>query len=203
MTRRRIGQGLLVIGLVAMILGAWAGAQFRTATARRLFFVDPFGMAWSPEGRVYVGVDRREVHGYTPEGQPVTAWTIAQDAGRFRLRTLESGEVEVAVEASGERLRYAPDGTELERQSDATSFERFGSTRDDRVEADSGEVYLLEEVGLVRIRGDQRTVIVPAPPPPLSWLGSRPVQPLAALLFAGTIGLLVGAVMTAAGPRSE
>jgi hypothetical protein len=36
---------------------------------------------------------------------------------------------------------------------------------------------------------------------PLAWLGPRPLYPVSALLFAGTIGLLVGAVATAAPVR--
>ncbi len=96
MFKRRIGQIFLVAGFAALILGAWSGAQYRTATALRLFFVEPFGLASASDGLLYVGVDGRDVHAYEANGRPVGAWTVAHDAGRFRLRARQGGLIEVA-----------------------------------------------------------------------------------------------------------
>lgn len=197
MTRRRIGQILLVVGLCSLILGAWAGAQFRAATARKVFFVDPFGLAAADDGRVYVGIDRREVHAYDAEGRPVAAWTVDPDAGRFRLRVRDDGRIVVARQTPGERIVYEPDGRLVARELDPGAFARFGPAQDARVETPSGAVFELVEAGLVRSAPGPRTLLVPAPPAPLSALGSRPIKRLTALLFVGTIGLIVGAVLTA------
>ncbi len=201
--RLRLGQLLLVVGLVALVVGAWAGAQYRTATALRLFFVEPFGMAASADGRIYVGVDRREVHGYSDEGLLVTAWTVDPDAGRFRLRVVEDGRVEVARERPDERIVYAPDGKLIERAPGEGAFARQGPARDRRVETETGAVYELTDEGLVRASPGGPTLLVATPAAPLSWLGSRPVYRLVALLFAGTLGLIGGAVVTASVHRPE
>ncbi|HEM46058.1 MAG TPA: hypothetical protein ENO23_03335, partial [Alphaproteobacteria bacterium] len=109
MTKRRAGQILLVVGFVCLVLGAFAGAQYRAATVRKVFFVDPFGLAADGHGRIYVGIDQREVHAYDAEGRPVAAWTVDPDAGRFRLRVTDEGLVEVARRDPGERIVYRPD----------------------------------------------------------------------------------------------
>jgi hypothetical protein len=198
MTKRRAGQILLVVGFVCLVVGAFAGAQYRAATVRKVFFVDPFGLAAGEDGRIYVGIDRREVHAYDAEGRPVAAWTVDADAGRFRLRVVDEGRIEVARREPGELLVYRPDGTRVSREPDAGAFERFGADTDRRVTTPAGAIYELTEDGLVRTRPPPREVVVPAPPAPLSWLGSRPVKLLTALLAAGTFGLIGGAVLTAA-----
>lgn len=198
MFRRRSGQILLALGVILVIFGSWAGAQFRTATARRLFFRDPFGMAAGADGRIYVGVDRREVHAYEPSGQPVSAWTIDADAGRFRIDAATPDRILIARERPGELLAYAPDGRLLERRADENAFARFGDAHDRRVETAAGEVFELRASGLARTQPAPETLIVLSPRFPLSWLGSRPIQPLAAILFVGTFGLLTGVVLTAA-----
>lgn len=203
MSRLRIGQLLLAVGFLSLVVGAWAGAQYRTATARRLFFVDPFGMAAAADGRIYVGVDRREVHAYVETGQPVAAWTVAADAGRFRLNVAEDGSIEVAREHPGERIVYEPDGKLIARHADDSAFERFGPERDWRVSTAGGLGFELTEEGLVRTSRDERTLVVAVPLAPLSWLGSRPIRPLTALLFVGTMGLIGGAVMTASVRRAD
>jgi hypothetical protein len=197
-TKRRAGQILLVVGFVCLVLGAFAGAQYRAATVRKVFFVDPFGLAAGEDGLVYVGIDRREVHAYDAQGRPVAAWTVDSDAGRFRLRVTDDGRVEVARREPGERIVYRPDGTQVSREPDAGAFERFGADTDRQLTTPAGAVYALTEKGLVRTQPPPREVVVPAPPPPLSWLGSRPVKLLTALLAAGTFGLIGGAVLTAA-----
>lgn len=186
-----------MVGLFSLILGAWAGAQFRAATARKVFFVDPFGLAAGDDGRIYVGIDRREVHAYDAEGRPVAAWTVDPEAGRFRLRVRDDGRVVVARERPGERIVYEPDGRLVAREHDPGAFARFGPDHDARVETAAGAVFELVEAGLVRVDPAPRTLLVPAPPWPLATLGSRPIKRLTALLFAGTIGLIVGAVLTA------
>jgi len=253
--RRRIGQLLLVVGLACLVAGAWSGAQYRAATARRVFFVDPFGIAVGTEGHIYVGIDRREVYAYSPDGEPLSAWTVAQDAGRFRIRVVPAAEVgagrqggsaaapskgaeaaapdaarppgdraggaaggapalppgwsageppdervEVALEEPGEVRVYAPTGKLLSRRADEAAFERFGRPREGTVEGPDGSVYALTDVGLMRTAPGPTRVVVPAPPAPLFWLGSRPVKPIAALLVAGTFGLIVGVVLTAMPP---
>jgi len=196
--RRRSGQILLALGVVFVIFGSWAGAQFRTATARRLFFREPFGMAAGADGRLYVGVDRREVHAYEPSGRPVAAWTIDADAGRFRIEAATPERILIARERPGELLVYAPDGKLIERSVDEDAFVRFGDAHDRRVETASGEVFELRESGLARTRPAPEALIVAVPRFPLSLLGSRPIQPLAGILFVGTFGLLAGVVLTAA-----
>ena len=197
MARRRLGQILLGVGFASLILGAWAGAQYRTATALRIFFVNPFGMAMGEDGRIYVGADRREIHAYDTDGRPVAAWTVDQDAGRFRIRHAAAGRIEVAREQPGELIVYDADGAELSRQSDAGAFARFGGANDARVVSASGTVYELTPEGLVRSSPGPRTLLVAVPSPPLVWLGSRPIKALATLLFLGPAGLMAGAVLTA------
>ncbi len=198
MLRRRAGQIVLTLGVLFMILGSWAGAQFRVATARRLFFRDPFGLAAGVDGRVYVGVDRREVHAYEPTGQPVSAWMIDADAGRFRIEAGTPDRILIAREAPAELLTYTPEGKLISRSPDATAFARFGDRNDHRVTAPWGEEFEIGEAGLSRTRPEPAVLIVATPLFPLSLLGSRPIKPLAVILFAGTFGLLTGVVMTAA-----
>lgn len=200
---RRLGQLLLVVGLVSLLIGAWAGAQYRTATARRLFFVEPFGMAAGPEGRVYVGVDRREVHAYTASGQPVAAWTVVPDRARFRLRVDDAGRIEVALEGADERLVYDGEGKLLARHAERAAFEGFGSERDHGVTTPAGARFEIDEDGLVHAAPGERTLLVAVPQAPLAWLGARPIRPLTALLFAGTMGLIGGAVLTASTQRAD
>lgn len=198
MWRRRAGQILLTLGVLGVVFGSWAGAQFRTATARRLFFREPFGMAAGADGRIYVGVDRREVHAYEPSGQPVSAWTIDADAGRFRIEAATPERILIARENPAELIAYAPDGKLISRSPDESAFARFGEQNDHRVTAPWGEEYAIDESGLSRTSPGPVVLLVPSPRFPLSLLGSRPIEPLAAILFVGTFGLLVGVVMTAA-----
>lgn len=197
MLRRRIGQVILVVGLCALILGAWAGAQYRTATAFGAFFVDPFGMALGADGRVYVGMDGRNVHAYDEFGRPVSAWTVDQDAGRFRLRVLPSEQVEVAVERGDLLHLYEPDGRLAESSVVPGVFEDFGPENDRRVESAEGAVFEIRDDGLVRTRPEPEQIVVRAPAFPLTLLGTRPIQPLSAVMMVGAVGLLVGTVLTA------
>ena len=202
MLKRRLGQLLLLAGFVSLIVGAWAGAQYRTATALRLFFVEPFGLAASAEGLLYVGVDGRDVHGYRATGQPVSAWTVGHDAGRFRLRVGEDGYIEVAREKPEERVVYDTKGRVIERVSEPGVFHEFGPDQDHRLETQEGLAFELVEEGLLRTQGGERQLIVAVPPAPLAWLGHRPVRPLVALLFLGTMGLLAGTILTAASTQA-
>ena len=201
MFKRRAGQILLVLGFTALIIGAWSGAQYRTATALRLFFVAPFGLATSSDGLIYVGVDGRDVHAYEASGRPVGAWTVAHDAGRFRLRARQDGLIEVAREIPAERVVYNVQGEVIERVPEPGVFERFGPDQDHRLALGDNLLFEITDEGLVRTQDGERVLVVAVPQIPLAWLGHRPVRQLVALLFLGTMGLLGGTLLTAASTR--
>ena len=160
MFKRRAGQILLVLGFTALIIGAWSGAQYRTATALRLFFVAPFGLATSSDGLIYVGVDGRDVHAYEASGRPVGAWTVAHDAGRFRLRARQDGLIEVAREIPAERVVYNVQGEVIERVPEPGVFERFGPDQDHRLALGDNLVFEITDEGLVRTQDGERVLVV-------------------------------------------
>ena len=69
-----------------LLLGGFATAEYRRATAFGPLFADPFSLAVDGEDNLYCGVESERIHKYSPDGRIVTAWSVASGGRPFRLR---------------------------------------------------------------------------------------------------------------------
>jgi len=192
-SRRLLTVALALLGVGALVVGAWSASQYRSATFRRPFFAEPSGLAAGPDGSLYVGVGGVEIHRYRPDGAPAGGWRLPRDGGALRLRFAESGALRVATRA-GHRLEYDPQGVLVADRADPGAWARFPKRESVAVPAPGGAraVYALTEAGLVRAQPAPREVLVPLPPWPLAVLGPRPLVPITALLTLAPAALVVG-----------
>lgn len=192
MTRHRRTLALLVglLAAAALCVGSYAAAQFRSATLGRPWFVAPSQLVVAPDGTLVVGIGETEIQVYEPDGAPRSAWYRAEP-GAFRLRAESADRIEVVSESGAIEIRNA-DGAVLGEERDATAFGRLAAPGQEGVAAD-GTRYALRPEGLVAIGngGDGAgRLLVPAPPRPLVWFGTRPLLPVMLTLIASLVGLI-------------
>ncbi len=177
--------GLVALG--ALLIGGWAAAQFRSATLGRPWFVAPSQLVVAENGTLVVGIGETEVQVYASDGAPRSAW-YRVEPGPFRLVARSDDRIAV-VSPSGDVVLRDADGQMLGEERDAAAYDRAGAPSREGVAAD-GTRYALRPEGLVAAPrgGGAGRVLVPAPPWPLSWFGTRPVLPVMLTLIASLVG---------------
>ena len=193
---RGLGLALAAAGLLALLLGGWAGAQLRRTLERGPQFRAPFGLAVAEDGAIVVGVESSRIHVYRPDGRLRRAWPVDSGDGPFRLRMAGAERVEVALARTAEVLEFDLLGTLISTRPEPRAYDGFGGAQDSRAEGPAGASYALEEVGLVRVAPPPKEVLVPGPTWPLSLFGGR-ILPVAVLLISGAVGIIAGIVLTA------
>jgi len=165
-----------MLAISALLLGAWAAAEFRAATLGRPWFVAPTALAVAPDGTIFVAANGDEIQVYGADGAPERAWRLER-GGVHRLH-LEGDRLSV-VYTDGDRVdAFTRDGAPL------------GERRGPGAAAPGGESALADGPVALRAEGIVRTapppieVLVPLPPWPLSLFGARPLLPITLVLLA-------------------
>lgn len=199
-SRRILTTALALLGVGALVVGAWSASQYRSATFRRPFFAEPSGLAAGPDGSLYVGVGGAEIHRYRPDGTPRGGWRLPRDGGALRLRFDGSGALGVATR-TGRRLEYDPQGVLVDDRADPAAWARFPDDASVRVPAPGGgrARFALRDAGLVRTDPPPEEVLVPVPPWPLAALGPRPLVPITVLLTLAPGALVLGLALARRG----
>jgi hypothetical protein len=194
--QRSLGRILLFAGAAILLFAGWAAAQYRGLTVRGPFFAAPFGIAVAEDGTIFVGANFADVHAYDRDGAPVRGWRVPASAGVFRLHLASPQRLLVAPYRTGELLEYDLLGNLVSSKRDPGAYERLGPLHDHEFVTPDGVTLVLTSKGLVRVSPAPETVLVPGPSWPLYALGPQPLVALIALLNAGSIGLVVGVVLT-------
>ena len=111
--------------------------------------------------------------------------------------------VEVARQENDVVSLYDYRGGVLETREDPNAFEAFGPERDQRVVGESGEVFAMGPSGLSLLSGEDSHLIVSLPQWPLTLFGAAPMIPVALVMVAGALLIVMGALMTADRRRSS
>jgi hypothetical protein len=185
--------GLSALG--ALLLGAFAAAQFRSATLGRPWFVNPSQLVVAADGTLYVGIGETEIQVYAADGAPRSAWHRSPP-GPFALRLPEGGEAGIEVVSADDQVRLVdPDGARRGERGEPGAFSGVGEPRREGAAVD-GARYALRSEGLVRSVPEPARVLVPAPPRPLAWFGARPLLPVMFVLIASLLGLVACVALT-------
>jgi len=192
--RNTIGIAIAAVGLLLVVVGAWALAQLRVSLAHGPMLREPFGVAVAPDGALLVGVGGARVHVYAADGRFVRSFPVPSPGARFRLRAPDAGGVEIATE-DGRLLALDLEGALVSERNDAGAWERFGAAGDSGASAPSGERYALREGALLRVGPPPARLIAPALRWPLAcFAGFLPA--IALVLGAGVVGLIGGVAST-------
>ena len=183
---------LLAVSTAMLVLGSFATAEYRRATAFGPLFADPYSLSVDGEGNLYCGVEFERVHKYSPDRKMLGAWSVDAGLRPFRLRVAADSSVEAAT-SDGRLIRFDSAGKTLSEEDDPGAFERFGASNDYEVETASGIRYAIRDGGITRRENGRTTVWLPAASWALRFL--RTPVPLAMLLVIGPIGMIASVVM--------
>lgn len=195
-SRRVLALALAAAGLLSLVLGAWASSQFRSVAKGAPFLDAPMSLAAGPDGTLFVGVDGKRVHAYSPRGDLLRAWQVETDGARFRVAVTAAGTLVVAPDEGRPRLTYDLEGTLLAKAPDPDAFRRIGPAHDARLEMPSGVHVELTTEGLVQTHPAPGGLLVRTRPWPLVLFGKTPLLGLTLSMLLGALVIMLGILAT-------